>query len=122
MILAAWVIHTQSRDQAKAGTEGVAAWVQDAVRAAAAERERPPAMGVTEPIVVEAFAAWVRQSQPAGVAGDAVLAVEPLKQEFFGSGSPATHRVGMALRGGHATLTVVWDGQSAHAIAFERDQ
>jgi hypothetical protein len=120
IILAAWVIHAQSRDQARAGQEGVAAWVQACVRAAAAERDRAPAMGATEPIVAEAFAAWVRQAQPEGVAGDAALTVVPLRQEFFGDGSAATHRVDMALRGAQATLTVVWDGRGAHAIGFER--
>ena len=56
IILTAWVIWRQSRDQAVAGQATVATWVQNAVRDAAADRERLPAMGETQPIVVESLA------------------------------------------------------------------
>lgn len=122
IILGAWVIARQSREQAAAGQGAVTAWVQSAVRAAAADRSGPAGLGDDVPAVLaDAFSEWVWSAQPAGIASDADVTVTSLRQELFGrGGAEATHHADISLRGKRAALTIVWDGVTARVVSFER--
>ena len=121
MLVAAWLIWRQSREQATAGRQAVAQWVEDAVHSAAATRDAPLALGGTEPVVADALAAWVRSAQPANVLGDPTIEVAVIPKDMFGGSSgAATHRVTVQLRGQQATLLVEWDGTRARGVGFER--
>lgn len=121
IILGAWVIARQSREQAAAGQGAVAAWVQNAVRTASADRTGPSGLGGDAPaILADAFSQWVWGAQPVGIASEADVTVTSLRESMFGGGGEATHHAHIHLRGQRAALTIVWDGAAARVISFER--
>jgi hypothetical protein len=120
ILVAGWMVWLQSKNQAAAGAQQVEKWVQGTVRAAAEERELPPFMGQTEPVVRDALAAWVRKSVPESVALEVRVQTTPLRDEMLKNQGEATHRVRITLQERVLDVLVVWDGTHARAVGVEQ--
>ncbi len=114
------MIWVQSKNQAAAGAQHVEKWVQGAVRAAAEERELPPFMGQTDPLVRDALASWVRECVPEHVALEVRAHTTPLRDEMLKDQGEATHQVRVTLQDCALDVLVVWDGTDARAVKVER--
>lgn len=122
ILVAAWMVWKQSREQAIAGTQHVSAWLQEAVREAADQRDVPPRMGETHDLVREALAEWVRAAVPEHVAPNVRVDTASLRDDTWALHPEATHRALVTLQGKQLAVFVVWDGTTARAVGVERLQ
>jgi hypothetical protein len=109
IVVAATLIWRGARVQRAAEVQAVAAWTADSVRAVARDLDAVPALGGTEPVVVRAISAWLREAAPPGIAADVRVDVVPLGGALLGGGGgDATHRATVEVRGTRAELDVRW--------------
>lgn len=117
IVVAAALIWRGARLQRAAEVESVGAWTADAVRAVARDLDAVPDLGGTEPVVVRAISAWLREAAPPGISADVRVDVVPLGGAVLGGGDgDATHRATVEVRGKRAELDVRWTpGEGAAA-------
>lgn len=118
IVVAAALIWRGARLQRAAEVDSVGAWTADAIRAVARDLDAVPDLGGTEPVVVRAISAWLREAAPPGIAADVRVDVVPLGGALLGAGSggDATHRATVEVRGKRAELDVRWTpGEDAAA-------
>ena len=109
VVVAATLIWRGAQVQRAADVQAVAAWAADSVRAVARDLDAVPALGGTEPVVVRAISAWMREAAPPGIAADVRVEVVPLGGGLLGGGDgDATHRATVEVRGQRAELDVRW--------------
>jgi hypothetical protein len=119
LVVVAAVLWRNARDRRAADAGAVAEWIREAARAAQEDRDAPPAMGGTEPVIASAFAAWVRGAMPPGRAGDPRVEVDPLGGGPFGTGDgDATHRARIGFRGGAAEADIRWADRASGVPAM----